>query len=169
MPEEKQKIDSDILKCKQDILRAKKLSHPKPPADKSVPAEPSPLMAAVVQANKAGSERKDESVPSFNVANRILSDQRKASSEKRKSPVIKSAVFETASVVKPSEPSAESTFARREIIESFDNSPSSAKNKQSIPKSFISIPPNQSTRTAIIAQIVARDIDKLCKNRAITI
>ncbi len=158
MAEDKQKIDSDILKGRQDILRAKKAAEQKTAVPKTIepkaaaPAKPTPLMAAVV-ANKVKTERKDEHIPSFNVAERILSDQRKASSEKRKSPNQKPAETppspptpERLPLNIPAAPAATTVFSvKREYIDALSLSQ-----------------PVNSIQSTIISEIVARDIKNFC-------
>lgn len=95
-------------------------------------AEPTPLMAAVVEANKAKSNRQRGEVPQFNLAEQIMAQQRKATAVKRKAPVVK--------VVPVRNPAA--------------------SNKSS--GFMVSISPRISNHAKIIAEIVARDIMELC-------
>ena len=143
MEQDKQKIDSDILKCKQDVLRAKqavteKASGPlgAPAESAQKPAAPTPLMAAVVEANKTKSQRRQGKVPQFNLAEQIMSQQRKATAAKRKAP--------TAKVISAESPT-------------IPNKPHS---------SLISIAPGISNDAQIVAEIVTRDIRELCRNKS---
>ena len=105
-----EKIDDDILKAKENILRARKAaSRNRQPSNKdsdksvsssdsvkgperkpaqNIPQEPSPMMKAVVNANKQKStDREASGVPKFDVARKILAQQRKTTASKRKAPV----------------------------------------------------------------------------------
>ena len=105
-----EKIDDDILKAKENILRARKaVSHNRRPSNKdsdksvsgsdsvkgsekkpaqNIPQEPSPMMKAVVDANKQKStDHEASSVPKFDVARKILAQQRKTTASKRKAPI----------------------------------------------------------------------------------
>lgn len=144
MADEEQRLDADILKGRQDILRARKAvdnrppisQNPLPSSDKShqhhaVPAEPSPLIKAVVDANKQDRTSRDTSgVPSFNVAQKILARQRQEAAAKRIAPL-------RTQTAKPAQPI-----------------PGAAPKDQ--------IEQHTPTYNRVVAQIVARDIHRLC-------
>ena len=143
MERDKQKIDSDILKCKQDILHAKQsaaenlsVSSEEKAGSAQKPMAPTPLMAAVVEANKAKSQRRPGEVPQFNLAEQIMSQQRKATAEKRKAPMAKFALVQGPAV--PNKPRG----------------------------SLVTISPHVSNHAKIVAEIVARDIRELCRNKS---
>ncbi len=115
MEQDKQKIDSEPLQK---------------------PAAPTPLMAAVVEANKAKSQRQKGEVPQFNLAEQIMSQQRKATAVKRKAPAVR-----VGPVQSPAVPNKPSGF-------------------------LVSISPRVSNHAKIVAEIVARDIRELCRNKS---
>lgn len=90
MDPEENKIDADIAKGKEDILRARKAKQQMPIDDVSKarsPQEPSELMRAVVDANKRKHTQRDKSnVPSFDVAEKIMAKQRRTTSARRAAP-----------------------------------------------------------------------------------
>jgi hypothetical protein len=116
MEQDKQKIDSEHLQ---------KL------------AAPTPLMAAVVEANKAKPQRRQSEVPQFNLAEQIMAQQRKATAVKRKAPAVR--VGPVQSPVMSSKPRS----------------------------SLVSIAPHVSNHAKIVADIVARDIRKLCRGKSV--
>jgi len=149
MDQSDEKIDADILKGREDILRARKAADNRiPTPDKSgplssgksqnqprqigaAPAEPSPLMKAVVDANKQALAARDTSaVPRFNVADRILTRQRHESAAKRTAPL------------------------RPQTAKAAQPTPAAAPKDQ--------IEQHRPTCNTVIAQIVARDIHRLC-------
>jgi hypothetical protein len=99
-------------------------------------AEPTPLMAAVVEANKAKSNRQRGEVPQFNLAEQIMSQQRKATAVKRKAPAAKG--------------------------EPVQNPVTSNKSSGFM----VSISPRIAGHAKIIAEIVARDIMELCSGKS---
>lgn len=115
MEQDKQKIDSE---------RSQK------------PAAPTPLMAAVVEANKAGAQRPEGEVPQFNLAEQIMAEQRKTAAVKRKAPGARAAPARS-----PSAPKKTSGF-------------------------MVSISPRVSNHAKIVAEIVAGDIREFCRGRA---
>jgi len=145
MGQSDEKLDADILKGREDILRARKAAdnhiptgkNPPLPSGKSqdrqraAPAEPSPLMKAVVDANKPGrADREASDVPSFDVAQKILARERQAAAAKRTAPLRP----QTAKVAQPA--------------------PAPAPKDQ--------IEQHRPSYNGFIAQIVARDIHRLC-------
>ena len=151
-----EKIDDDILKAKENILRARKAaSRNRQPSNKdsdksvsssdsvkgsekkpaqNIPLEPSPMMKAVVDANKQKStDREAPDVPKFDVARKILAQQRKVAAAKRTAPV----------KAQPDKPSAaQRVHARKDQIDytrpGYNN---------------------------LVAEIVARDIDRLSRGQ----
>jgi len=102
MADNKEKIDDDILQCKEDILRSANIE---PSSEKTVPQKPSELMEAVVRANKTSKIEKAESaekqavkpendsgkseIPKFDLAKQIISKQRIISTTRRMGPEAK--------------------------------------------------------------------------------
>jgi hypothetical protein len=137
-----EKTDADILKGREDIQRLRKAadeqthSLSEKPDDKPAagPAPPSPLMKAVVDANKQGRTQADHSsIPRFDVADSILGRQRIASAARRTAP----SKTPLPQVVRPSPPQH-----RTDQIEH-----------------------KRPAYHAVIAQIVAADINDLCRGR----
>ena len=83
-------LDADIAKGKEDILRARKAKQqtPKPaPSSEEKVQDPTELMRAVVDANKKKHEQRDSSnVPRFDVAERVLAEQRRSTAARRSGP-----------------------------------------------------------------------------------
>jgi hypothetical protein len=160
MGEHNEKIDPDILRGREDILRARRAaagrqsgdenpaqssgkSHAASDSDKAplrntpqstehIMAEPSPMMKAVVDANKQKrTEQKASDVPVFDVAQKILVRQRQAAAAKRTAPT-------KARTAEPAEPVHFQTRIDR-------------------------IEHNRPGYNRIVAEIVARDIDGLCR------
>jgi hypothetical protein len=130
-------LDDDILEGKKDVLRAKDIIPAAPIAEQ----EDSPALPATVSEEttdkdvdeKTTLEKKDTGVLQFNLAEKIMTEQRKISAIRRKAPTQKD---EPHKKVKPR--------SKRYIF-------------------------NQTTLTTdeenkLIAQIVARDIKKLCRD-----
>lgn len=155
MEQYQQKIDSDILKCRQDILRAKQpdKNPPQNNTEKTLqnPAEPTPLMAAVVQANKSREKRPQSEIPHFDLANQILTVQRNQTAAKRKGPLIKTFTITPApeSLTKPVEAQIKPAYSEN-IFHS----------------SISSMPHQLAVEAKIISEIVTRDINKLCAGSA---
>lgn len=101
------------------------------------PTAPTPLMAAVIEANKAASQRQRGDIPQFNLAEQIMAQQRKAAAVKRKAPSAK--------------------------ITSVQNPPQAGKPRNSL----ISMPPRVSIQAKIIAEIVTRDIRAACCGKSV--
>ncbi len=151
--EHNEKIDPDVLKGREDILRARKAadnrqpsaqdpvqspgkSHTDPDLKKTppqnVPREPSPMMKAVVDANRRKrSESGTPDVPAFDVAQKILVRQRQAAAAKRTAPL----------KTRTTEP-AKLEYIQTRIDQIEYNRPSYNK---------------------LVSEIVARDIDRLCR------
>jgi hypothetical protein len=103
---------------------------------KNTPLEPSPMMKAVVDANKKNdANRQTSEVPRFDIARKILSQQRKTSAARRTAPV-KSQVNEP--------PALQRIHTRKERI---DYTRPGYKN--------------------LIAEIVAKDIDRLSRDQSL--
>ena len=92
-------IDDDILQSRADVERSRNIkssSEGVPQAgspsqtvrsDVKISKEPSPLLAAVVKANKREASRTSQAdIPSFDLAEEIMAHQRKITSIKRKAP-----------------------------------------------------------------------------------
>lgn len=102
--DKKEQVDADILQCKADIERSRNIifsSESRPQDDSQsqkadekavrldvkTPAEPSSLLAAVVKANKKEATRTSQAaIPSFDLAEEIMAQQRKITAIKRKKP-----------------------------------------------------------------------------------
>jgi len=146
-----EQIDADILQCKADILRArdiipgtpkrdKKETDQEPKSQKREPIEPTPskktvpLPKPVVSVNKkekAGTLQEKAEIPRFDLAEEIMAEQRNITAIKRKAPGKKSKA-------EKAEPEAEPVG---HIIEQ--------------------PPPALPDQDRIIAEIVARDIERL--------
>ncbi len=159
MNEPNEKIDADILKGREDILRARRTaansrqssneasdappekssadrdSKKKPPPN--VPRELSPMMKAVVDANRQRrTERGASDVPVFDVAKKVLARQRQETAAKR-----------TAPPKIPTAKPAEQTQIQTRIDQIEYNKPS---------------------YNSLVAEIVARDVDRLCRGQSLT-
>ena len=148
-----EQIDADILQCKADILRArdiipgtpkrdKKETDKEPKSQKRGPIEPTPSQKTVPLLKPASSVNKKEKaetlqekteIPRFDLAEEIMAEQRKITAIKRKAPGKKSKAEDA-------EPEAEPVG---HIIER--------------------PPPALPDQDRIIAEIVARDIERLCR------
>jgi len=163
-------IEIDILQCKVDILRARNIipphdnTTPKNPATQSstiettqssdaaeistyedtssipietIPAkETTPLPRSVVSVNKkeeAETSEETPEIPSFDLAEEIMAEQRKITAIRRKAPGVKTGVQRLKPEVQPAD----------HIIEE--------------PKLALS------EQEKIIAEIVAKDIERLCR------
>ncbi len=153
MNEHSENIDPDILKGREDILRARRAetagrhsstAEPdKLPAQpditgdtekhppRKIPQEPSPIMKAVVDANRQKlPKRRESDIPVFDVSQKILVRQRQSASTKRTAP-LKRHPAETSETVH--------IQARPNRIEY-----------------------NRPDHNCLVAEIVTRDIDRLC-------
>ncbi len=146
-----EQIDDDILQCKEDVLRSRDDAASGPegkgvasvkdiPVETARPKEPSALMEAVVEANKKTAVKTPElgqakpnpdKVLKFDLAEEIMSEQRKITAIRRKSPGNK---------------------AQIEPLKSKSGGGDAGKPKPKLPE-----------RNQIIAEIVARDIKRLCQ------
>lgn len=155
MNEHNEKIDPDILKGRDDISRARRAKASDPSSKKAnsdepevqpktenqqekqlarkVPREPSPVMKAVVDANRQKQPARDEQseIPAFDVSKKILARQRMAATAKRTAPMNRS---------------------QTEHFKQTRRSPLTARIE------YIRPPHN-----SLVADIVARDIDRLCR------
>jgi len=154
MDEHNENIDHDILKGKEDILRARKKAAEKQPSPKQenpdqlcdtnasagkqdAPQEPTPIMKAVVDANKQKRNRSDATdVPMFDVSRQILARQRQVAAAKRTAPVKHNAPSPVSSINVP---------IRKDQIEC-----------------------NKPGYNSLIAEIVARDINMFCLGCPVT-
>ncbi len=148
-----EQIDDDILQCKEDVLRSRDDAASEPegkaaasvkdiPVETAGPKEPSALMEAVVEANKKTAAKtpelgqakpKPDKVLKFDLAEEIMSEQRKITAIRRKSP------------------------GKKAQIEPLKSKSVGGDTRQPAPK--------LSEQNQIIAEIVARDIKKLCQGR----
>ena len=90
MNEHEDTIDPDILKGREDIQRARKAERPgkleKSPSRK-IPQAPSPIMKAVVDANRQKHPQRGQSdIPVFDVSQKILARQRQSAASRRTAP-----------------------------------------------------------------------------------
>jgi hypothetical protein len=141
MNEHDEKIDPDILKGREDILRARgkeaagrgsNSAGPEKQQPRKIPQEPSPIMKAVVDANRQKRpERGQSDIPVFDVSQKILVRQRQSATAKRTAPLKKHPA-------EHNEPFH--TQARRNRIEY-----------------------NRPEHNSLVAEIVARDIDRYCR------
>ncbi|MBN1795142.1 MAG: hypothetical protein JW804_00555 [Sedimentisphaerales bacterium] len=149
MPDKNEKLDPDILKAKMDILRARKAASKEKPqpgnTEEKQSEQMSDLISDVVRANKASHQnRKQTDVPEFDVSKKILSQQRNASATRRTAPG-KTQPQPTQSV-KPA--AAPDKFEAAE-------KPQAVTSKLSEP-----------SYNSLIAEIVVRDITRLCHSEA---
>jgi hypothetical protein len=138
MNEHNEKIDPDILKGREDILRARRKetqsrdsnntdTEKQPPS--KIPQEPSPMMKAVVDANRQKRPEQGRSdIPVFDVSQKILAQQRQSTAAKRTAPLKR----RHAEISRPTHIHTRLEYNR---------------------------PPHNS----LIADIVARDIDRHCR------
>ncbi|MHC4158292.1 MAG: hypothetical protein ACYSSO_04350 [Planctomycetota bacterium] len=161
--ENSEQIDDDILQCKADILRARDIVPPykkktkkqrksqKKDEDTSNPAniaEPStekekttrkdagpiPIETTVPKKTRPPSAKQEEAeIPRFDLAEEIMAEQRKITSIRRKSP-------------------GKKAEAKRKHLQA---KPVSYTIKQ--------LTPEQAEQNRIIAEVVARDIERLCR------
>ena len=111
-------IDNDILQCKADVLRARDI---------------------IPSSNRPGPKPVKNEIPTFDLAEHIMAEQRRSTSTKRKS---------------PGQQSQTQDAPVKEAIIIEEKSP--IKNQHS----FEFVAPQ---RNPIISEIVARDIKKLCR------
>lgn len=144
MAGEQEKLDPDILKAKMDILRnrnggAEKSSQQN--NNNQQPIEMSDLMSDVVKANKAGRTDAEQSgIPTFDISKRILSQHRKATASRRAAPV----------KTRP-----ESPLPSEVVLPPVKKSIGSAVTRPS--------------SNWLIAEIVARDIKRLCHGQGLAV
>ncbi len=122
-------IDNDILQCKADVLRARDI---------------------IPSSNKPSQGQLKNEIPTFDLAEHIMAEQRRSTSTKRKSPGRQSQTQDA--------PVKDAVIRDAIIIEE-----TPVKNQHS----FEFVAPQ---RNPIISDIVARDIKKLClmeKQRAV--
>jgi len=110
MNEHNKNIDPDILKGREDILRARRAKaagqnssndesdkpavqsqtagDPEKQQPRKIPQEPSPIMKAVVDANRQKNPKRGQlDIPVFDVSQKILARQRQSAAEKRTAPL----------------------------------------------------------------------------------
>ena len=133
-----EQIDADILQCKADILRARG-------AIPSEPAEYEPESQIIAENTTTISTRGDVSaepekpgqekagIPTFDLAEEIMAEQRKITAIRRKAPGQKTEVQDQEPQVQPISYSTQQSA------------------------------PGPSEQERIIAEIVARDIERLCR------
>ena len=139
--ENNEQIDADILQCKADILRSRDIIslHKQKTRQKSEPQKTGEdaiesADAAEISTQKAETLREETEIPKFDLAEDIMAEQRKITAIKRKAPSKK------IQAQKP-QPQAE-------------------------PVGYTTIEPptpGQPEQDQIIAEIVARDIERLCR------
>jgi hypothetical protein len=142
-----EQFDTDILQCKADILRSRNIiplhenSTQKNPATQDSTRETAPLPRPAVSVNKkeeaetlqAPKRQGKPEIPSFDLAEEIMAEQRKITAIRRKAPGQKT----EAQRLKPETP----------IVDHIIEQPESLLSEQE----------------KIIAEIVARDIERLCR------
>lgn len=137
-----EQIDVDILQCKVDILRAsdiippykKKIRQKRKLQNNTVPIEPLRPKETAVLAAGRESTATQSEIPKFDLAEEIMAEQRKVTSIRRKSPGQKNEA-------QKSEPKAERVDYTIE------------RPTPMLPK-----------QEQIVAEIVARDIEGLCRS-----
>jgi len=110
MNEHNENVDPDILKGREDILRARRAKaaghsssnaesdkpaaqsqtadDPEKQQPRKIPQEPSPIMKAVVDANRQKNPQRSQSdIPVFDVSQKILARQRQSAARKRTAPL----------------------------------------------------------------------------------
>ncbi len=137
----KEQIDADILQCKADILRAgdtiPSFKEKAPQEPKSQEMDENTSYLADTTEKSAEIPQKQAEIPKFDLADEIMAEQRKITAIKRKGPDKKDEAQRQDGQVKPV----------------------SCAVKQPTPE------PSQQEQ--IIAEIVARDIERLCRGGAL--
>jgi hypothetical protein len=129
----KKQVDNDILQSKADILRAQDIIPGKGQADnKASDAETKQAQEETSPPEPALADQQEPEVPQFDLAERIMAEQRKVTAVRRKGPGEKA--------------EAESRRPQAKLAEH-----------------TVEPPPAQSNADGIIAEIVARDIERLCR------
>ena len=154
--ENNEQIDADILQCKADILRARDIIPRAPATSKKEPHEEpksqeigentpqsadaigistqmektSPLPIKPTESAKTPQDETE--IPTFDLAEDIMAEQRKVTARRRKAP-------------------GKKTEAQKQQVQA-----------EPVDYTIEQPPPVQSDRTQIITEIVARDIKKLC-------
>jgi len=150
MAGENEKLDPDILKAKIDILRARnnaKKNAPQEDKNQSQPLEMLDLMSDVVKANKANCQKQEQSnIPKFDVSKRILSQQRNTTAARRTAP----------GKSRPNEPQPAEVISL--TIKEVPAPKSQAR------EAIVTQP----SHNWLIAEIVARDISRLCRAQTFT-
>lgn len=139
-------LDADILQCKADISRSQKIvplrkekTAPEPAAKASTLPKSGKRLSLediIPQSAETPANPLQNDIPRFDLAEEIMAEHRKTTSTKRKSPVSK-----PDSQIEPVRPPAEPPPVSRPVSQ---------------PEPTLLIPDQ------IIAEIVARDIEKLC-------
>jgi hypothetical protein len=142
MNEHNEKIDPDILKGREDILRARRKetagrgsnnADPEKRQPQNIPQEPSPIMKAVVDANRQKNPvRSSSDIPKFDVSQKILARQRQSATAKRTAP---------------------QKSHRPESSGQVHNQVRTGR-----------IEYNRPAHNSLVAEIVARDIDRFCRD-----
>jgi len=148
-----EQIDADILQCKADILRARGIIPP-PAGKKATPTKNKPAISeeepkkpredirslpvetihpGKKPAESAGAQQQKTEIPRFDLAEEIMAEQRKITAIRRKAP--------------------------REKIEAQNQEPE----VESIGYTIGQPAPAPPEQERIIAEIVARDIERLCR------
>jgi hypothetical protein len=159
MDERNENIDPDILKGREDILRARRAAanseqpnnetpdgpREKSPADRdskkkpppNVPREPSPMMKAVVDASRQKrTERGASDVPVFDVTKKVLARQRRETAAKRTAPL----------KIPAAKPAGKTQIQTRTDQLEY----------------------SKPSYNSLVAEIVAGDIDRLCRGQSLT-
>jgi len=138
--ENNEQVDADILQCKADILRARDIIPPhkqktpqKPQSQKTGEDATESADTAEISTRKAETLQEKPEIPRFNLAEEIMAEQRKITAIKRKAPAKKI--------------EAERSESQAEAAGHTIGQPA----------------PGQPEQDRIIAEIVARDIERLCR------
>ena len=145
-----EQIDDDIMQSRADILRARDII-PRPLEQDRKSQGPPPLTGQQTKSQKTDQDKNE--IPSFDLAEKIMAEQRKITAIKRKAP----------------QSSWESKMEDKKIIpplSSKEQSGSEQKHElkaesigRSIERSMLASP----VQKRIITEIVARDIERLCR------
>lgn len=164
--EQNKQVDADILKCKEDVRRARNEAVKESPQEKQpdkVQVEVKPIRAVKVEkkpAQKKQTEEKSGEIPTFNLADQILAKQRNISSTRRQktrktNPVEKSypANDTVGEIIKQSKPVTKNLKPEPQI-------PAALKTK--VRSINLSNEDLNKLQRQLVADIVSRDIALLC-------
>jgi hypothetical protein len=131
--ENNEQIDADILRARDIISLHKQKTHQKPQPQKTGEDATESADTAQIPAQKAETPREKTEIPRFDLAEEIMAEQRKITAIKRKAP------------------------GRKTEAERSEPQAGAAGHTIGQPT------PGQSEQDRIIAEIVARDIERLCR------